>query len=323
MDVRNQLVEMGFPVSRIEAALRNTSPATLESCVEWLDQHPIDAAVQATGDPDDDSTEVTVGPDGEPIEKGDMSDAAGSLVCQDCGKRFRTPATAEYHATRTNHTNFAESTEKIPELTPEQKAAKLEELRLRAAERKATQAKIDALENRNNENLRKKADKDSAAAIERQKKLQVQKEAEARRREQREEVLAKQRIKDLIAADKKARQEKLERERAARAGVAAPSQPSAQPTVTTSTPATPRQKKEYTESRLQIRVDGQSPIVKTFPVETTLFEIAHSVQDVSGVAPDSAVFVTTFPTKRYGAEDMGMTIKEAGFINTAVMLKRA
>lgn len=318
---------MGFPVSRIEAALRNTSPATLESCIEWLDQHPIDAAVQATGDPTEEAeTEVTVGPDGEPIEKGDMSDAAGSLVCQDCGKRFRTPATAEYHATKTNHTNFAESVEKIPELTPEQKAAKLEDLRLRAAERKATQAKIDALENKNNEALRKKADKESAALIEKQKKLQVQKEAEARKREQREDVLAKQRIKDLIAADKKARQEKIEREKAARAGVstagAASPRVAAAPVAAAASTA-PRQKKEYTESRLQIRIDGQAPVVKTFPVETTLFEVAHAVQNVSDISPDSTVFVTTFPTKKFGAEDMGMTLKEAGLINTAVMLKHA
>ncbi|KAK9469843.1 hypothetical protein V1512DRAFT_219446 [Lipomyces arxii] len=310
MDVRNQLVEMGFPVSRIEAALRNVTDPNLENAVEWLEQHPIENTSEAAGGEDGDE-------EGE-IEKGEMSAEAGSLVCQDCGKRFKSAAFAELHATKTQHMNFAESTEVIPDLTPEQKAAKLDELRARAAERKADNAKADMLEQRRNEQLRKKADKDSAAMIEKQKRLQVQKEAEERKRQAREEVLAKQRIKDLIAADKKARQEKAEREKAARAGVQLPATAEASKPAASRAPA---QKKEYTESRLQIRVDGMPPIVKTYPLATTLYEVAHSLQAETGISVDAASFVTTFPTKRYGAEDMGMTLKEAGLLNTAVMLK--
>ncbi|KAK9448388.1 uncharacterized protein V1518DRAFT_438408 [Limtongia smithiae] len=320
MSLRAQLVERGFPASRIEAALRNIeAPPTLDAAVAWLEAHPIvedgATAVAPTEDP------ISVDADGEPIDPADtLSDNAGSLVCQDCGKRFRTPATAEYHAAKTSHVNFAESTEIIPELTPEQKAAKLADLRARADARKAAAAKVDAVEQRNNEILRRKADKDSAAMIERQKKLQITKEAEERRRQAKEDALAKQRIKDLIAADKKARQEKLERERAARAGevvAAASSSSSPSPAATP-----PRQKKEYTDSRLQIRVDGQPPIVRTFPLDTTLFEVAHAVQDASGVPAPDAIFVTTFPTKRFGTEDLGLSLSEANLVNTAVMLRR-
>ncbi|KAK9236511.1 hypothetical protein V1525DRAFT_406795 [Lipomyces kononenkoae] len=320
MDVRNQLVEFGFAVSRIEAALRNISDPSLENAIEWLEQHPIENAVTADDVENGDDATAT-GPDGEPVEKGELSEEAGSLVCQDCGKRFRTPATAEFHATKTQHTNFAESTEKIPELTPEQKKAKLDELRERAAERKAQAAKDDVLEARNNEILRRKADKEQATLIEKQKRMQVMKDAEDRRRQAKEDALAKQRIRDLIAADKKSRQEKLEKEKAARAGIQLPvAAEEPQPQAPSSAP---KQKKEYTESRLQIRVDGQPPVVKTFPLDATLFEVAHSVQDHSGIPPTSAAFVTTFPTRRFGPEDMGMTVKEVGFINTAVMLKRA
>ncbi|KAK9242556.1 hypothetical protein V1506DRAFT_547145 [Lipomyces tetrasporus] len=321
MDVRNQLVQLGFPVSRIEAALRNASDPTLENAIEWLEQHPIESAADATGatdyvDPGDAAGE-SAAIEGE---AGELSEEAGSLVCQDCGKRFRTPAMAEFHATKTQHTNFAESTEKIPELTAEQKKAKLEELRQRATERKAEAAKKDQLEARNNEILRRKADKDSSAQIEKQKRLQAMKEAEDRKRLAKEEVLAKQRIRDLIAADKKARQEKIEREKAARAGVQLPAAEEPKPEVVSSAP---KPRKEYTESRLQIRIDGQPPVVKTFSLDATLFEVAHSVQEQSGIPPTTAAFVTTFPTKRFGPEDMGMTVKEVGFINTAVMLKRA
>ncbi|KAK9369277.1 hypothetical protein V1509DRAFT_620254 [Lipomyces kononenkoae] len=321
MDVRNQLVEMGFPVSRIEAALRNISEPSLENAIEWLEQHPLENPATSTDvAPDDVEDGDASGQSGE-VQAGELSEEAGSLVCQDCGKRFRTPATAEFHATKTQHMNFAESTEKVPELTPEQKKAKLDELRLRAAERKAQATKDDQVEARNNEILRRKADKESAALIEKQKRLQTMKEAEDRRRQAKEDALAKQRIRDLIAADKKARQEKLDKEKAARAGIQVPAAEEPKPPEAPS--AAPKQKKEYTESRLQIRVDGQPPVVKTFPLDTTLFEVAHSVQDHSGIPPTSAAFVTTFPTRRFGPEDMGMTVKEVGFINTAVMLRRA
>ncbi|KAK9463905.1 uncharacterized protein V1516DRAFT_668993 [Lipomyces oligophaga] len=324
MDIRNQLVDMGFPTARIEAAMRNTD-GSLEQAVGWLGEHPLDSAIAKTGPPPDTdeeiSTEVLIGSDGEPIEPGEVSAEAGSLVCQDCSKRFRNAAAAEMHATRSGHTNFAESVEKIPELSPEQKAAKLEELRLRAAERKALAAKAEALESKNNEILRRKADKESAALIEKQKQIQAKKDAEARRREQREDVLAKQRIKDLIAADRKARQDKLEREKAARQGLPTSSTPAV--AVASATTSGPREKKEYTESRLQIRIDGKPAVVQSFPVETTLFEVAHSVLSQSGIEPANAVFMTTFPTKRYSAEDMGMTLKEANLINVAVMLRQS
>ncbi|KAK9456203.1 hypothetical protein V1511DRAFT_496833 [Dipodascopsis uninucleata] len=324
MDVRNQLVEMGFPVSRIEAALRNIDDKTLENAIEWLEQHPIDKAIATTSG--DANVEPTVDENGEPIEPGQISEEAGSLVCQDCNKRFRNATFAELHATKTKHTNFAESTESLPELTPEQKQAKLEELRKKAAERKAEAAKKDAIEAKNNEILRRKADRDSAALIEKQKKIQMMKEAEDRKKQALADKLAKERVKAQIEADKKARKEKLERERLARAhesGIQPPEQSPSGSTPSATTTTRPAVKKEYTESRLQIRVDGIPPIVKTFPVGTTLFEVAHAVQDETSIPATGACFLTTFPTKRYGPEDFGMTIKEAGLINTAIMLKRA
>ncbi|KAK9478945.1 hypothetical protein V1514DRAFT_351801 [Lipomyces japonicus] len=336
MSVRSELADMGFSVSRIEAAIRHIDPVTLESAIDWLEQHPIDSAVEATkfidgdqGRQDGDDGTIVVDENGEPIETGEVSADAGSLVCDDCGKRFKTAALAEFHATKTQHANFSESVEKIPELSAEQKRAKLDELRVKAAERKAIAAKADQLEQRNNEILRRKADKESSALIEKQKKLQLDKEAADRRRQVKEDAAAKQRIKDLIEADRQSRREKAEREKALRAGVSSPqlSSSSSQsvPSQASRDPSTsqPPQKREYTESRLQIRIDGKSPTIKTFPVETTLFEVAHAVQAVSGISPSHAVFVTTFPTKRYSSEDLGLSLKESGLINTAVMLKQA
>lgn len=49
------------------------------------------------------------------------------------------------------HTDFSESTEEIPQLTKEEQKQKLEELRTAAAERRAKQAIIDKEEARKNE----------------------------------------------------------------------------------------------------------------------------------------------------------------------------
>jgi UBX domain-containing protein 1/4 len=49
------------------------------------------------------------------------------------------------------HTDFSESTEEIPQLSKEEQKAKLEELRKAAAERRAKQALIDKEEAKKNE----------------------------------------------------------------------------------------------------------------------------------------------------------------------------
>jgi predicted nucleic acid-binding Zn-ribbon protein len=76
---------------------------------------------------------------------------AQSLVCEDCGKKFRSIAQAEFHGSKTGHENFKESTEEIKPLTDEEKKAKLEELRSALAEKRAKQAIIDKEEKKQNE----------------------------------------------------------------------------------------------------------------------------------------------------------------------------
>ena len=52
---------------------------------------------------------------------------ARSLLCKDCGKRFRSTAQAEFHASKTEHANFEESTDEIAPLTEVERAAKLDQ----------------------------------------------------------------------------------------------------------------------------------------------------------------------------------------------------
>jgi hypothetical protein len=57
--------------------------------------------------------------------------------------------------------------------------------------------------------------------------------------------------------------------------------------------------------------------MKTFPVETTLFEVAHALeQDGTSVS----TFTTNFPKKTYDRSDFGMSLKEAGMVPSAALI---
>lgn len=78
-------------------------------------------------------------------------EAARSLICNECGKRFRSQAQAEFHASKTQHLDFAESTEEIAPLTEEEKKARLEELRRKLAEKRAGLSEQDKIDKKKNE----------------------------------------------------------------------------------------------------------------------------------------------------------------------------
>jgi len=76
---------------------------------------------------------------------------AKSLVCNECTRRFRSHAQAEFHASKTGHVDFAESTEEIAPLTEEEKKAKLAEMRQRSAEKRAGGSEQDKADKKRNE----------------------------------------------------------------------------------------------------------------------------------------------------------------------------
>ncbi|KAK1908367.1 hypothetical protein P3342_009216 [Pyrenophora teres f. teres] len=57
--------------------------------------------------------------------------------------------------------------------------------------------------------------------------------------------------------------------------------------------------------------------MKTFPVETTLFEVAHALEQ-DGMSVNT--FTTNFPKKTYDRTDFGMTLKEAGMVPSAALI---
>ena len=114
------------------------STNTVQAALEWLEQHQdksLEEIKESTEEP----------PALQPGEE------ARSLVCNDCGKKFRSQGQAEFHASKSGHVDFAESTEEIAPLTEEEKKQKLEDLRQRLAEKRATQSVQDKDDKKRNE----------------------------------------------------------------------------------------------------------------------------------------------------------------------------
>jgi hypothetical protein len=58
--------------------------------------------------------------------------------------------------------------------------------------------------------------------------------------------------------------------------------------------------------------------MKTFPVDTTLFEVAAALSEELGTEVQS--FTQNFPRKVYGAEFFGETLKELGLVPSASLI---
>jgi hypothetical protein len=146
------------------------------------------------------------------------------------------------------------------------------------------------------------------------------KAAAAKRQEKLNDIAAKKRIQEKIAADKEARRLKTEAQKAEREGRAPPPDPSlaaAAAAAPSGSGAAP--KKEVTEARLRLQTAG-GVVMKTFPVDTTLFEVAQSLEGENGGVPVES-FTTTYPKKTLtGSVDFGKTLKEAGLVPSAVLI---
>ena len=160
-----------------------------------------------------------------------------------------------------------------------------------------------------------KATKESQDIKEELQKKERLKEAAAKKQEKKDEENARKRVLAKLEADKQERKRKAEMEKAARMGTAPPP-PAPEPAAPTSSgPTTSKPASAYAEARLALQT-STGRIMKTFPVETTLFEVAHALEE-SGVQVTS--FSQNFPRKVYDRTDFGMTLKEAGMVPSAAL----
>jgi UBX domain-containing protein 1/4 len=121
----NVLLDMGFERERAELAVKKSggretphsryiallsSPsntytrAAVQGALEWLEAHQDksldEIKAPAPSNAEKDETDPTIEP--EALKPGEV---ANSLVCNDCGRRFRSTAQAEFHASKTYANN--------------------------------------------------------------------------------------------------------------------------------------------------------------------------------------------------------------------------
>ncbi|KAF9887885.1 hypothetical protein FE257_009545 [Aspergillus nanangensis] len=304
----DQLIEMGFDKERSEIAVKQSGG--LQGALEWLEKNQdksldeIKAEIEAKGGESDEAPALQPG------------EEARSLVCNECGKKFRSQAQAEFHASKSQHTDFSESVDEIAPLTAEEKKQKLDDLREKLAAKRAVQSEQDKVDKKRNEEIRRKSNKESQDVKEELERKEMMKEAAKKKQEKQAEIDAKKRVKARIEADKEERRLRAEREKAERAGVAPPQPATAAPTAA-SGPVASKPASAYTETRLRFQT-SQGNIMKTLPVTTTLFEVAAALNQEDGIEVQS--FLQTFPRKVFDSEFFGENLKDLGLVPSASLV---
>ncbi|WVO15251.1 hypothetical protein L204_102907 [Cryptococcus depauperatus] len=322
MSDRQKLLDMGFEAQRIEWALKAIKNSGLQAAMEHILENaekPVPNFISEGVDGEDEEASKV---DIEKLE-GSVNDSdlvAKSIKCSQCGKIFRTEATASFHAEKSGHDQFEESTDEIKPLTEEEKKAKLNELKEKLAIKRAAQAKEDEKSNKANDAIRRKAGQDVNKIREDLKIKEVQKEAERKKREKIEDQKVRAAIKAQIEADKRERAEKAAREKALRENKDVSSQ--ATSVVIPKPGASAVKSSDSPETRLQIRLStGGPPLTKTFPSNSTLVDVAEWVASENlAYNVDTVKFAMTFPRKHFSPEEMPKTLKENGLTPSAVLM---
>ena len=162
-----------------------------------------------------------------------------------CNRLFRTSEEVEFHAAKTGHSNFSESTEEKKPLTEDEKKEqlkKIEELMKQKRIEREEKEKADQLEQ---EKRRIQSGKELGSIRKKLEDEAMKKIAEERRREKEDEKKARQRVIAQIEQDKLDRKINFASSSPAASATSPPTQTPVQ--VVSSVP------KDYKETRLQIR----------------------------------------------------------------------
>lgn len=313
------LVDMGFSISKAEKALEITGNKGVEPAMEWLLAHSDEA--EPAPEPSIGESAPALAAD-TPIQD-NVASASNQLVsttemakstkCDVCGKLFKTSLEVEFHATKSGHDKFSESTEEKKPLTEEEKREQLkileEKLRQKRKEREE-QEKKDALEREKN---RIRSGKEMSEARKKLEELEMKKLLEQRKREKAEEKEARQRVKAQIEADKAAR-----RAKAAENNQSVNTASISLSTTPSSTSA--HHRKDYTETKLQLRLTNGQALTQSFGSKEQLSAVRLFIEMNRTDGNGPFQLMTTFPKKVFTDEDYDTPLDVLGLVPSAVVI---
>ena len=139
------------------------------------------------------------------------------------------------------------------------------------------------------------------------------KEVEERRRQKEADRIAKDNVKRQLEADKLERKRQAEERKMMASGKSVPP-----PASTTPTASSTNVSKDYTDSRIQIRVTSGPPLTKVFSANDPL-SVVYEFCKQSGVTGDFKL-MQTFPRKVLAGGDLSKTLKELGLVPSAALV---
>ncbi|XP_033326607.2 UBX domain-containing protein 1 [Megalopta genalis] len=309
----NMLLDMGFTLPKAEKALEITGNKGVVPAMEWLLAHSDDAEPtpeQSLGDSVPTSVAETPAQDSTATASSQVSttEVAKSMKCDVCGKLFKTNVEIEFHATKSGHDRFSESTEEKKPLTDEERKEQLRILTEKLKQKNKEREEQERIDTFARERDRIRAGKEMAEAKRKWDELETKKMLEQRKQEKEEDRLARQKIRAEIEADKAARR--------ARASAQEVPQP-APPVPSSSTPA-PR--KDYSETKLQIRLTNGQTLTQTFGSKEQLSAVRLFIEmnRTDDLGPFS--LMTNFPKKIFGEDDYDTPLDVLGLVPSSVII---
>ncbi|TMS17494.1 UBX domain-containing protein 1 isoform X3 [Larimichthys crocea] len=291
------LLEMGFERNRAEKAVAKTGNQGIEQAMDWLMEHE--------NDPDID--EPYVPPVGNVL--------GGAADGQSTAEQPTLADTAEEGDGSNNNSEESENKSMSEEERLEQ-VKRLEELmRVKQAERRERERE----EELEREKQRRKQGQELQQIRQKLQDDDMKKLADQRRREKMEDKLARQRVKEKIARDREERAQKFGG--GGTPSAAASSQP-AQPSPSSPTShGPPPTKKEYDESRIQVRLLDGSTITTAFKAQEPLAAVRVYVQMNSNTPEGQDIsLLSPYPRHEYTELDMEKPLKELGLVPSAVLV---
>ncbi|XP_059613828.1 UBX domain-containing protein 1 [Phlebotomus argentipes] len=322
------LLDMGFTRERIDRALAVTNNKGVEPAMEWLLAHADDdLPSEVVTSPPTGAVEITESVpessqtnEAKPKEEGETAAAsnddavAKSIKCDECGRQFRSSVEVEYHAVKSGHSSFSESTDEKKPLTEEEKKEQLAQLEEKLKKKRAEREEKEKVEALDREKNRIRSGKDLLEARRKMEEIEMAKIVEARKREKIEEKLAKERVRAQIAADKEARKARMAGDTGASS---APPIEQATPSSSTSVNSVPS--KKYSSTKIQIRLPDGSSVVETFDAKEQLSAVRLFIQLKQGIEVPFRL-MTNFPRKIFDEEDFEKPLEVLGLVPSSVVI---
>ncbi|CAH0555668.1 unnamed protein product [Brassicogethes aeneus] len=317
-NVVDSLVEMGFPKDRAELAIKSTGSQDLQVVMEWLlsnedvvdesDSQPQLEPSQAQAA----SASMEQNSAGEEEKSDEAALVAKSIRCDDCGKLFKNSTEVEFHAAKSGHENFSESTDEKRPLTDEEKKEQLAKIEAKLKQRRMEREAKEKEEAILKEKYRIKSGKEMLEAKKKHEELEMKKILELRKREKEEERAARQRVKEQIEQDKLARKAKF-------AGGSADSVAEA-PVAHAPVAAKTAAPVNYEQCKIQIRLIDGSTLTQTFGAKEPLSAVRLYVEINRKDAMEPFKLQMSYPRKVFTAEDYDKPLDTLGLAPTATLI---